>query len=430
MAGVEFSDAFNEASDTNLVSHTPDTGTGWTVPYDPDTTIPKVLASADVCTITTNHNTTSCLALATVTLSGSEYDVACGVTADAPADDRWGVAGRCTDEDNGYYAGGSNNVGVGIWKRVAGVETEIARDSSSSADMSAGNTYKLEIRAATKKFFEGATERLSSSDNAITATANGGMWWGNLVDIGHGDVVSTWQLDNFKITTVLSGTSLGASESSHGHTSGGVDLTQVHDLGASNGAHAHSADAAGLTQTSDIGVAESSHSHSAENVTVDEITGAVDLGLSDGAHAHAADGVELTVTYELGASDASHSHISESVDLAAVHALNVADSSHAHSVEAASLTYIALLDLSEVNHALASDNVGLAALDLIGVSRSVHNHSAGKASLATFDARVSPITRTYTVPPETRFSKIAAEVREISVPPVPRTEAVRKELPR
>ena len=199
--GVEFYDTFTEASDTNLASHTPDTGTGWTVPYDPNTTVPKVNSTADVCEITTSNNGTGCLALATATLSGDEYDVESDVTTDAPADDRWGLVGRATDEDNLYAAGGSNNAGSFLYKRVSGVETELARNTGTAYDIDSGFTYKLEIRDAAKKWFGKGSEWLSSSDNAITATGSGGYFWGNVVGIAFADVVTTWQLDEFTITT-------------------------------------------------------------------------------------------------------------------------------------------------------------------------------------------------------------------------------------
>lgn len=63
-----------------------------------------------------------------------------------------------------------------LFKRVAGSQTELG--TAYSQVLSAGNDYvvKLEIRDATKKVYIDGVERISDSDNPITAAGKVGLY--------------------------------------------------------------------------------------------------------------------------------------------------------------------------------------------------------------------------------------------------------------
>ncbi len=85
---------------------------------------------------------------------------------------------RFTDTSN-YYGAGTYGPGssadLKIFKKVAGVVTELA--TSGDDDTTNGDAFKFEIKDATKKLFREATEKLSTTDNALTFAGRTGMGW-------------------------------------------------------------------------------------------------------------------------------------------------------------------------------------------------------------------------------------------------------------
>lgn len=186
-------DTFTEAADTSLVSHTSDSGHTWTKDFG---NVLTVIAAGDYIANTAPTNS-SRYSLG-VTPASAEYDV----QADVVSTIEWsgGVLGRIdTAADDRYTAVYENSLWK-LWKTDAGVTTTLATYSGDSTN-GVTRTVKLEIRDATKKVYVGGVERISSTDNAITATGKPGIYW-------DGNSTGT-QMDNWSSTDAAAASTAG-----------------------------------------------------------------------------------------------------------------------------------------------------------------------------------------------------------------------------
>lgn len=202
-------DTFIEAAGTPaLTAHTPtgtNAGTAWTQEIISGSAFQRVdsandYAEADSIEVNNRH-----LYTLQPDPAVSEYDVlltAAGVSVATTAP--LGLIARMTDASNMYGAAtyrASDAADKKIWKMVATVVTELA---SGDAGVTAGDVFKFEIRDATKKLFQGATERLSTSDNALTSPGRAGFFQGN-VFVAADDINSNWKIDDFSYVEVSGG---------------------------------------------------------------------------------------------------------------------------------------------------------------------------------------------------------------------------------
>lgn len=200
---VVVSDAFTETSNTDIISHTPGTGTGWTEVYDSYTTSNAyVLASTDVLKAAASVNSVGQAYTAQPAASGTDQDITITLinkpttTGTRPA----GIFGRYTDNNNFYHVqllqNESTTNSVSLIKFASGVSTVL---DSSDETLAANDVIKLEIRDATKKVYINSVEILSSTDNAITSGTGWGFYFGNFNGAGGGvyHMRAEWEFDNF-----------------------------------------------------------------------------------------------------------------------------------------------------------------------------------------------------------------------------------------
>jgi len=209
---VEFQDTFTEASDTDLASHTPDTGTGWTVDENTTGGVPRVIAAEDICQLTIDTNSARVIVTADDTPSSADYDVE--VVADDPAfdDNEFGIMARSTGgalATTEYYFfqwAVVPTTDVVLGKIINGTRTSLA--TADTDDIATGNTYKLEVRTDSQEAFidsGGGYSSVASATNddsadGLAGAGKGGMGWGNAFLAAGADARIRWDIDDFKIT--------------------------------------------------------------------------------------------------------------------------------------------------------------------------------------------------------------------------------------
>lgn len=208
MAKTVFLDHFLEAVDTNLASHTPDTGTGWTEVEDTVGTTMRTEATGDFMRLAAGGASSRIIytAQCSPALSGPDYDVIWTVTAGVTgADDFAGAVARYVDVNN-YYVAGPKGTG-GNWvigKVVAGVRTTLA--NGSAAAMTNGDIFTFELRGSTLRLLRNGVQVLSTTDSDLSVTGEPGFAFGNVL-ITTDDPVATWNIDDFEVVdqTVVAG---------------------------------------------------------------------------------------------------------------------------------------------------------------------------------------------------------------------------------
>lgn len=201
------SDSFTDTDAVDLVSHTGETGATWTK----HSNSPSGGGSITTNELRGNTYNNSCF-YASGAPAGAEYDVVapfhCITTG---SDYGGGVLGRVdTATDTRYNA---KHFG-GTWylsKNVGGTETTLGTYAQA---LVSGTTYvlKLEIRNATKKLFVDGVERVSSTDNSITAAGKAGVWvyFGGSGTSALSDITAT-DATSAATATTLSGPSSGTT---------------------------------------------------------------------------------------------------------------------------------------------------------------------------------------------------------------------------
>jgi hypothetical protein len=205
-AVVRVSDSFTVSSDTPLPSHIPDMGTGWTEVFDDTSagTDLKINAAADhlrsgYADIETGNGQAY---TAQPNPTSPDQDVSITIATDYNANYArlWGIFARRTDDSNFYHVqivpdNYTSQDTFTLFKYVGGVATKLG---GYEATITAGDVIKLEIRDAAKKVYINGTERISSSDNSLTAAGTWGIYWGNYNGAGDGgDHYRIWEADDF-----------------------------------------------------------------------------------------------------------------------------------------------------------------------------------------------------------------------------------------
>lgn len=168
MAFVE--DTFT-GSHTHIVDHTGETGASWT--YHPDRVSGAGLTIDGRCNYGSG-STGLAIAYASGLPATAEYDVEWDVFVDASGSTSNGGWGRLsTLAQTGYFAR-HNGTQWDLFHASSGTFTSLG---SFTQSLVTGNTYrvKLEIRAASKKVYIDGVERISSSNNAVTAAGRVGI---------------------------------------------------------------------------------------------------------------------------------------------------------------------------------------------------------------------------------------------------------------
>lgn len=175
-------DTFTDAENTLVQNHTGEIGATWTK-HSGSGTDAKVTNANRVIASASDQRA---IYYASGVPANAEYDVEGSIRAvtNDGIDEDISVAGRMSTTATTFYFAENNPLGTDAWylyKVVSGTFTSLG---SYAQTLTAGNSYtvKLEIRDAAKKVYVDTVERISSTDNAITAAGRAGFYlWRDLV---------------------------------------------------------------------------------------------------------------------------------------------------------------------------------------------------------------------------------------------------------
>ncbi len=202
-------DTFTEggSSDIPITSHTPDTGTGWTEVFDDTSAGTDLEVNAPSDRLRSGYSSTETgngqayTAQPDPTTPDQDVSVTIAVVHNDNSPRLWGLFARRTDNDNFYHVQIVPDTYTGqdtftLWRYVGGVATKLGGYNETT--ITAGMVVKLEIRDAAKKVYIDGTERISSTDNSLTAAGTWGIYWGNFNGAGDGgDHPRGWYADDF-----------------------------------------------------------------------------------------------------------------------------------------------------------------------------------------------------------------------------------------
>lgn len=204
------SDSFTDTDNTTLQSHTGETGATWTEHANESGNDAKIISNQ--C----KHDSSAGVAYyASGTPASAEYDVQATCGAASTATYGPGIFGRLSTSALTGYLAWSTQTTTTLYKVSAGSYTDIGNTSYSWA---ASDVVKLQIRDAAKKIFVNGVEKVSSTDNTITAAGKAGLrFYGNggilddfsATDAGGGDV--TIALTGAGITSAAGSLGVGSS---------------------------------------------------------------------------------------------------------------------------------------------------------------------------------------------------------------------------
>lgn len=192
--------------DTTLASHTPDTGTSWTLLFQ-DAAGPTFtcIATSDQCHSTTVANS-GAIYTADATYPSADYDIVFTLVALSTTTSRKFYAlVRVQDVENMYAVQMSNAVGVcRLYKKVSGTWTALG----SAFDCPAvGSVCKLEIIGTTLQFYDDGVSVQSVTVSDISAAGKSGIATGGGTEL----VTSTDDANSITAIDTLTVTDLGAA---------------------------------------------------------------------------------------------------------------------------------------------------------------------------------------------------------------------------
>jgi hypothetical protein len=184
-----------------LTTHTATTGQGWTENQRTGALGFLVDRSTDVCVWAGAEANVSVIYTVNADPATAEYDITATISTVTGGDAQpLLLIARYTDTNNMYGAGiyrTEQTPGLKIWKKVAGVVTELA---SGDTAVVATDVFKFEIRNAAKKLYKNSVEVLTTADNALTSIGRGGMGGGQVFVAG--DDLGAWRVTQFLLDEI------------------------------------------------------------------------------------------------------------------------------------------------------------------------------------------------------------------------------------
>lgn len=315
-----FTDAFTEASDTWLTSHTPDSGSSWTL-VDGPTDEGKVYAADDTLGHAFDSNLDARIYSAdisgswaakqkaeavAITNSTRRVAVRCGLTS---------TVGRCYEA---YHNGGDNTVRCYRRDSPSSV-TLLISDFDNTVDaadligiIADGSSISVEINGTP-----------TSSSPVTDSTYSDGSPGATLRP-----TVTSGGLDDFEAFDESAGATLSPAGSTHGHSAGAAGFVQIHSLGTAAAAHGHSAESGAFVQLHDLALAGATHGHTGGQASF-SIGGA--LGVASGLHSHAAGAATFAQEQVFAVQSAASAHLAAVVALAVQTEIIIADALHGHA---------------------------------------------------------------------------------------------------
>lgn len=197
------SDTFTCASDLDLVTHTPDTGTSWSEVIDNGggSNFIECTGSVDQVRPDAAADTTTLVALAAPSPSGTSYDVTVTLgLAGGGADDPTGLIFGYADSSNFCAAlifPAGTTPDLRMYKVVAGTPSEIG--TAVDTGPATNGVFKVEVRGASDLVFleDGVSQMTAPSTGCVSASGTG-IFWGNVRGLTD-DVTTSSRLDNFLV---------------------------------------------------------------------------------------------------------------------------------------------------------------------------------------------------------------------------------------
>lgn len=197
-------DTFTEASDKNLASHVPDTGTSWAVTaLGGYTGTLQVNGTNDNVEATVTTGGAGVLAVAAGTYPNEDYKVQASALGSG-SDASFGLIARFQDANNYYCAyinAGANNPDIAIVRVLAGVVTTLT-SADLGLDVGSSHTYRFDAQGTTFDFYYDGVLKLTATDSTLRYRGKGGFGLGTANDFFNNDVDTNWKIDNFSIVSL------------------------------------------------------------------------------------------------------------------------------------------------------------------------------------------------------------------------------------
>lgn len=196
-----FSDSFTGSNGTDLVSHTPDTGTSWTEAIDTAGNLNIQIQSNQArASAFSESNTLAYVANPASTHADMRIEAK---FAGLPTsnDDVFKFVVRYQDSNNFYacvFSWDSGNA-YAVWfdKTVGGTVTDLT--GGATPTIVAGDTVACQIEGTTLKILVNGTTILTDSDTSISTAGKAGMYLGAYHLWPTTDVNTAWVIDDFKV---------------------------------------------------------------------------------------------------------------------------------------------------------------------------------------------------------------------------------------
>lgn len=203
MATTIFQDHFTEPSaDTDLNSHTPDTGTGWTKVWGTGSSS-KLQAKATPDDLETGGSVANSGAIYSADASYPDADYAAEVkiVSGFTGTNRGYLIVRLQDQENMYALRFSTGAtATRLYKKVSGTWTALG---SFVADPAAGDTVRVEVVGPTLRFFYNGVVKGFQVDTAITAAGKAGLAIGGGAELAAStDDITSQIFDDFLVQTI------------------------------------------------------------------------------------------------------------------------------------------------------------------------------------------------------------------------------------
>ena len=199
---VIFSDTFTEpTSDTELTSHTPDTGTSWTRLWADGSGAARysAIAASDTCKCSAGANDSGTGYTADVTYPSANYEVQATWTNGAAFSTRpLYMFARLTDTSNMYALRLANVAsGAQLYKKVAGTWSTLG----SAVTIATGSVVMLSVNGTAIKVYDDAVEVISVTDSDLSGTGKAGLALGGgaVLVTSTDDANSASEMDTFSV---------------------------------------------------------------------------------------------------------------------------------------------------------------------------------------------------------------------------------------
>jgi hypothetical protein len=212
MANTIFNDTFTEASsDTDLPSHTPDTGTSWTDQWHTATTCKlTAIAASDTAKAANTVANSGVMYSANATYSTADYEVSCKIVAGFTGSNRGYLLLRFQDTLNMYALRFTTGATVTrMYKNVAGTWTGLG---SFLTDPAVGDTIKFRVSGTTLTWYKNGVLQDTQTATDISAAGKAGWAMGGGANLAASsdDILNTNEIDNFLVQDLTSSAFIAA----------------------------------------------------------------------------------------------------------------------------------------------------------------------------------------------------------------------------